>query len=209
MAGTKLGNDPRIGRSGGRGGLDRCRNGKKTEKRRFRLRLRVRKLPHERAVPPETVKPACIAGGWDAVNHPDRALTAANIKYLIAIEEQTLCGAAGSVRCTQIALALGVTKPSVYTMVHTLSQFGTLRWAQAAGAFNAVRPADRRAIPSGVRAAVPGTWRRAGSGRAGMRGRSLRSAGAAFPKQPRCPAGAAGAGLYGIILHHPARRCME
>ena len=64
------------------------------------------------------------------MNHPDRALTAANIKYLIAIEEQTLCGAAGSVRCTQIALALGVTKPSVYTMVHTLSQFGTLRWAQ-------------------------------------------------------------------------------
>ena len=64
------------------------------------------------------------------MNHPDRALTAANIKYLIAIEEQTLCGAAGSVRCTQIALALGVTKPSVYTMVHTLSQFGALRWAQ-------------------------------------------------------------------------------
>lgn len=60
MAGTKLGNDPRIGRGGGRGGLDRCRNGKETEKRRFRLRLRVCKLPHERAVPPETVKPARI-----------------------------------------------------------------------------------------------------------------------------------------------------
>ena len=49
------------------------------------------------------------------VNH---ALTASNIKYLLAIS--SLSGGNGSIRCVNVANALGITKPSVHMMIKTL-----------------------------------------------------------------------------------------
>lgn len=45
-------------------------------------------------------------------------LTASNIKYLLVIKELDKEGR--GVRCTDVAEALGITKPSVHTMVNTL-----------------------------------------------------------------------------------------
>lgn len=52
-------------------------------------------------------------------NH-DLALTAANIRYLLAIEELDQSG--NGVRCVQVAQALNITKPSVHSMVGTMKE---------------------------------------------------------------------------------------
>lgn len=50
------------------------------------------------------------------------ALTAANIRYLLVIRE--LDTEKRGARCIDVAKALGVTKPSVTTMIVTLRGFG-------------------------------------------------------------------------------------
>lgn len=45
-------------------------------------------------------------------------LTASNIKYLLVIYD--LCKASGETRCVRIAEVLGLSKPSVHTMIGTL-----------------------------------------------------------------------------------------
>ncbi len=52
------------------------------------------------------------------------ALTQANIRYLLAIEalDQNDSG----VRCVDVAQALGITKPSVHSMMNTLKQLSLL-----------------------------------------------------------------------------------
>lgn len=47
-------------------------------------------------------------------------LTAANVRYLLAIEELDPSGT--GVRCVQVAQALGITKPSVHSMVDTMKE---------------------------------------------------------------------------------------
>ena len=51
-----------------------------------------------------------------------KPLTAANIKYLLAI--QRLCTGQSGVRCTDLARRLNVAKPSVHAMVRSLSEQG-------------------------------------------------------------------------------------
>ena len=51
-----------------------------------------------------------------------KPLTAANIKYLLAI--QSLCTGQSGVRCTDLARRLNVAKPSVHAMVRSLSEQG-------------------------------------------------------------------------------------
>ncbi len=51
-----------------------------------------------------------------------KPLTAANIKYLLAI--QSLCAGQSGVRCTDLARRLNVAKPSVHAMVRSLSEQG-------------------------------------------------------------------------------------
>lgn len=52
------------------------------------------------------------------------ALTAANIRYLLAIEELDRDGR--GVRCVDVAQTLGITKPSVHSMVDTMKDMGLL-----------------------------------------------------------------------------------
>lgn len=47
-----------------------------------------------------------------------RALTASNIKYLLALYK--LSPDSSGIRCVRLAETLGVTKPSVHTMINTL-----------------------------------------------------------------------------------------
>lgn len=48
----------------------------------------------------------------------NQILTASNIKYLLAIS--SLSCDHGGIRCVNVANALGITKPSVHTMINTL-----------------------------------------------------------------------------------------
>ena len=52
------------------------------------------------------------------------ALTAANIRYLLAIEDLDRDGK--GVRCVDVAQALGITKPSVHSMVDSMKDMGLL-----------------------------------------------------------------------------------
>ena len=52
------------------------------------------------------------------------ALTAANIRYLLAIEDLDRNGK--GVRCVDVAQALGITKPSVHSMVDSMKDMGLL-----------------------------------------------------------------------------------
>ena len=52
------------------------------------------------------------------------ALTAANIRYLLAIEDLDRDGK--GVRCVDVAQALGITKPSVHSMVDSMKAMGLL-----------------------------------------------------------------------------------
>lgn len=52
------------------------------------------------------------------------ALTAANIRYLLAIEDLDRDGK--GVRCVDVAQALGITKPSVHSMVGSMKDMGLL-----------------------------------------------------------------------------------
>ena len=52
------------------------------------------------------------------------ALTAANIRYLLAIEDRDRDGK--GVRCVDVAQALGITKPSVHSMVDSMKDMGLL-----------------------------------------------------------------------------------
>lgn len=52
------------------------------------------------------------------------ALTAANIRYLLAIEDLDRDGK--GVRCVDVAQALGITKPSVHSMVDRMKDMGLL-----------------------------------------------------------------------------------
>ncbi len=51
-------------------------------------------------------------------------LTASNIKYLLVLRE--LCRGREGVRCVAIAELLGVAKPSVHAMLHTLRDMGLI-----------------------------------------------------------------------------------
>ncbi len=51
-------------------------------------------------------------------------LTAANIRYLLAIGEQE--NMENGVRCISVAQTLGVSKPSVHTMIESMQQMGLL-----------------------------------------------------------------------------------
>lgn len=51
-------------------------------------------------------------------------LTAANIRYLLAIEDLDRDGK--GVRCVDVAQALGITKPSVHSMVDSMKDMGLL-----------------------------------------------------------------------------------
>lgn len=51
-----------------------------------------------------------------------KPLTAANIKYLLAID--SLCAGQEGVRCTDLARRLNVAKPSVNAMIRSLTQQG-------------------------------------------------------------------------------------
>lgn len=52
------------------------------------------------------------------------ALTQANIRYLLAIEALDRDGS--GVRCVDVAQTLGITKPSVHSMMNTLKQMSLL-----------------------------------------------------------------------------------
>lgn len=54
-----------------------------------------------------------------------QALTASNIKYLLVLYE--LRPGNSGTRCVRIAEMLGVTKPSVHTMINTLKGMGLVR----------------------------------------------------------------------------------
>ena len=50
-------------------------------------------------------------------------LTAANIKYLLALHELECCTERG-IRCVDLAKRLNITKPSVHTMINNLRNMG-------------------------------------------------------------------------------------
>jgi len=52
------------------------------------------------------------------VTNRRKYLTASNIKYLLVLYE--LCGTSGETRCVRVAQTLGLSKPSVHTMIDTL-----------------------------------------------------------------------------------------
>ena len=52
------------------------------------------------------------------------SLTASNIRYLLAIEDLDRNGK--GVRCVDVAQALGITKPSVHSMVDSMKDMGLL-----------------------------------------------------------------------------------
>lgn len=52
-------------------------------------------------------------------------LTASNIKYLLVLYD--LCKASGETRCVRIAEVLGLSKPSVHTMMNTLKDMKLVR----------------------------------------------------------------------------------
>lgn len=53
------------------------------------------------------------------------SLTASNIRYLIAIRK--LCDNGNGTRCVRIAEVLGVSKPSVHTMINSLKELDLVR----------------------------------------------------------------------------------
>lgn len=53
------------------------------------------------------------------------SLTASNIRYLIAIRK--LCEDGNGTRCVRIAEVLGVSKPSVHTMINSLKELDLVR----------------------------------------------------------------------------------
>ena len=55
----------------------------------------------------------------------NQPLTASNIKYLLVL--YNICPANTGTRCVRIAQTLGITKPSVHTMINTLKGMGLVR----------------------------------------------------------------------------------
>ena len=56
------------------------------------------------------------------MEHPEKALSAAAIKYLLTIAE--LCGKRPGARCVDIAGRMGVSKPGAHSMIRNLCEAG-------------------------------------------------------------------------------------
>ena len=88
------------------------------------------------------------------MEHPEKALSAAAIKYLLTIAE--LCGKRPGARCVDIAGRMGVSKPGAHSMIRNLCEAGLAERNDTAP-FPSPMPEEKRrscTLPAIVRCAA-------------------------------------------------------